>query len=90
MASKCTSEKQKLSRISRQRSDQSLKQLELPPIEVLKEGVAERYLGRKLTLDDYHATELANRISAGWAAFTKNKVALCDQKCHLPSPNEIV
>ena len=35
-------------------------------IEVLKEGVAERYLGRKLTLDHYHATELANRISAGW------------------------
>ena len=52
-------------------------------IEVLKEGAAERYLGRKLTLDHYHATELANRISAGWAAFTKHKVALCDQKCHL-------
>ena len=52
-------------------------------IEVLKEGVAERYLGRKLTLDNYHATELANRISAGWASFTKHKVALCDQKCHL-------
>ena len=52
-------------------------------IEVLKEGVAERYHGRKLTLDNYQATELANRISAGWASFTKHKVALCDQKCHL-------
>ena len=40
-------------------------------------------VGRKLTLDHYHATELANRISAGWASFTKHKVALCDQKCHL-------
>ena len=52
-------------------------------IEVLKEGEAERSLGRKLALDRYHATEPANRISAGWAAFTKHKVALCDQKCHL-------
>ena len=51
-------------------------------IEVLKEGVAERYLRRKLTLDHSHATELANRISAGWASFTKLKT-LCDQKCHL-------
>ena len=31
-------------------------------IEVLKEGVAEKYLGRKLTLDHYHATELANKF----------------------------
>ena len=41
-------------------------------IEVLKEGAAERYLGRKLTLDHHHATELANRISVGWVAFTKH------------------
>ena len=58
-------------------------------IEVLKEGVAERYLGRKLTLDHFHATELANRISAGWAAFTKHMVALWS-KVSSSSTNETV
>ena len=82
MDSKCTSGKRKFFRISRQKRPESLT-VGTTSIEVFKEGVAERYLGRKLTLDNYHATELANRISAGWASFTKHKVALCDQKCHL-------
>ena len=83
MDSGCISEKTKiLSNIPPDERPESLK-VGATSIEVLKEGVAERYLGRKLTLDHYHATELANRISPGWAAFTKHKVALCDQRCHL-------
>ena len=66
-ASKCISGKRKFFRISRQKSDPESLTVGTTSIEVLKEGVAERYLGRKLTLDNYHATELANRISAGWA-----------------------
>ena len=52
-------------------------------IKVLQVGESERYLGRKLSLDVYHETEIRNRISAGWAAFAKYKVALCNRACSL-------
>ena len=44
-------------------------------VKILKGG--ERYLGRKLALDEYHETEFRNRLSAGWASFMKNKDILC-------------
>ena len=48
-------------------------------VEVLKEGGHEKYLGRKLSVDEYHSTELDNRISMGWAAFFKFKGVLCNK-----------
>ena len=38
-------------------------------IEILSHEDSERYLGRKLSLGEYHMTELRNRISSAWAAF---------------------
>ena len=38
-------------------------------VEVLPFNGNTKYLGRKLTCDDYHKTELNNRISAGWRKF---------------------
>jgi hypothetical protein len=52
-------------------------------VQVLQDGEGERYLGRKLCLDSYHSIEISNRIAAGWAAFHKNKVALCNKSCRL-------
>eukprot|EP00959_Pyramimonas_sp_CCMP1952_P162851 3404481-Pyramimonas_sp.AAC.1 len=40
-------------------------------------------MGRKQTFDAYHETELTNRISAGWASFTKLKSVLCDRRLSL-------
>ena len=45
---------------------------------MLGNGCAERYLGRQLTINGYHETELANRIATGWRAFFKFKDALCN------------
>ena len=45
------------------------------------------YLGRKLAINHYHATELSNRIASGWAAFFKFKAALCDRQ--LPSKDRV-
>ena len=52
-------------------------------VEILKEGGAERYLGRKLTVDDYHGTEMSHRIEAGWKAFFKFKDTLCNRQLAL-------
>ena len=49
-------------------------------IRVLQEGEAEKYLGRKFSLDDYHNVELSHRIAAGWAAFRSLKHVLCDRR----------
>ena len=43
-------------------------------VDVLDTDMAEKYLGRKVCLGEYHQTELANRIRFAWAAFTKYKV----------------
>jgi hypothetical protein len=58
-------------------------------IHVLRADESERYLGRKLSLDAYHESELSNRVAAGWAAFHKYKTTLCNtshslaQRLHL-------
>ena len=36
---------------------------------VLAQSASERYLGRKLSLDDPHGAELDHRLAAGWAGF---------------------
>ena len=38
---------------------------------------AERYLGRKLSMGNYHEVEVRNRISAAWASFVYYKAELC-------------
>ena len=48
-------------------------------VEILDEAASEKYLGRKLSFNDTHETELANPIAAGWAAFHKNKSELCSK-----------
>ncbi|CAK0838060.1 unnamed protein product [Prorocentrum cordatum] len=52
-------------------------------VRALQRGEAEKYLGRKLTFDACHETELTNIISAGWASFTKLKSVLCDRRLPL-------
>ena len=37
-------------------------------VRALQQGESEKYLGRKLSLDDFHNTELTNRLAAGWAS----------------------
>ena len=44
---------------------------------------AEKYLGRKLCMAEYHECELANRIAAAWAAFMKFKEVLCNRRVKL-------
>ena len=43
---------------------------------ILGESEAERYLGRKLCLHECQATELKNRVAAGWAKFQSFKEEL--------------
>ena len=47
------------------------------PVSILDEHAAEKYLGRKLSLENMHEVELQNRLAAGWAAFHKYKGELC-------------
>ena len=56
-------------------------------VQVLQEGESEKYLGRKLSVDDYHHAELKNRLAMGWAAFFKLKGALCNR--HVPIKDRI-
>ena len=52
-------------------------------IQVVSATDAEKYLGRKLSLDRYHDTELANRVASGWACFFKYKCTLCNRRLSL-------
>lgn len=46
---------------------------------ILSETESEKYLGRKLCLEDSQQMELSNRIRAAWAAFHKHKRELCSK-----------
>jgi hypothetical protein len=46
-------------------------------VEVLGPEGTEKYLGRKLCLGDFQATELKNRLASGWAVFMSYKNELC-------------
>ena len=41
--------------------------------EVLAADGSTKYLGRKVSIVDSHATEFDNRIAAVWGAFSKHK-----------------
>jgi len=49
-------------------------------VAILNENESGRYLGRKLSLGDFHGTELRNRIAAGCASFSKYKAQLCNKR----------
>ena len=49
-------------------------------VEILSHSDAERYLGKKVCVNNLHTAELSNRISAAWYAFSKFKPALCSRK----------
>ena len=46
-------------------------------VTILDERASEKYLGRKLAFQSCQEVEIANRLAAGWAAFTKHKSELC-------------
>jgi len=46
-------------------------------LSILAPSDAERYLGRKLSMGNYHEVEVRNRISAAWASFVYYKAELC-------------
>ncbi|CAE8646981.1 unnamed protein product [Polarella glacialis] len=48
-------------------------------VEFLALGDNTMYLGRSLTLGDYHGTEIQHRISKGWNKFWSLKKTLCDR-----------
>ena len=54
-------------------------------VQVLQQGQSEKYLGRKLSLDNFHTCELQHRVASGWAAFSKFKGALCNRRIPLSS-----
>ena len=54
-------------------------------VAVIAEEESERYLGRKLSLQNPHEVELDNRLAAGWAAFHANKSELCSKFYSLSS-----
>jgi hypothetical protein len=48
-------------------------------VEVLRDGGSEKYLGRKLSVDDFRNVEFKNRVAMGWASFFKLEGALCNR-----------
>jgi|OM-RGC.v1.029336082 hypothetical protein len=56
-------------------------QLEDARVQVLTSEASERYLGGKFTVGAYHATELQNRIAAGWTTFTTFKSEMYSKRC---------
>ena len=46
-----------------------------------------KYLGRKLSVDDFRDTEFKNRLAMGWASFFKLKSTLCNK--HVPLKHRI-
>ena len=49
-------------------------------VDILPPDESEKYLGRKICIEEYHKTELRNRIAAAWAAFSQYKSELCNSK----------
>ena len=53
------------------------------PVKVAGAEDSERYLGRKLSITEFHETEFTNRLASAWSAFFKFKVCLCCRKVPL-------
>ena len=47
-------------------------------VQILTGDETEKYLGRKLSINDYHSVEMHNRLASGWACFFKFKDVLCN------------
>lgn len=52
-------------------------------VQLLQKGESEKHLGRTLSIEEYHSTELDNRFASGWAAFLKLKGGLCNRSVPL-------
>ena len=52
-------------------------------VKVVPRGGTEKYLGRKLSIDKLHETEVANRVATGWCAFRWLKDVLCNRSLPL-------
>ena len=52
-------------------------------VKVVGADDTEKYLGHKLSLSEFHATEFANRMASAWASFFKLKDVLCNRKVPL-------
>jgi len=52
-------------------------------VKTLSATESEKYLGKKLSMEDYHDVELANRIAASWGAFMRFKEVLCNNRLAL-------
>eukprot|EP00959_Pyramimonas_sp_CCMP1952_P098787 2065209-Pyramimonas_sp.AAC.1 len=54
-------------------------------VEILSTERSTKYLGRKLTLRDYHCIELSNRIAVGWWRVPPAPNELTNKRCPLHS-----
>ncbi|CAK0876937.1 unnamed protein product [Prorocentrum cordatum] len=52
-------------------------------VRVLQHGESEKYLGKKVSLDDVHGAEFGNRLASGWAAFHALKDFLCNKRLQI-------
>ena len=52
-------------------------------VEVLDPAASERYLGRQLAIEDYHSTELTNRIRCVGKPFSNSRMPFATGICHL-------
>jgi hypothetical protein len=58
-------------------------------VQLLGEGMAEQYLGRKLDLQDHSRIELRNRTSSARASFHAHKSELCGKSYHIRDKTEL-
>ena len=54
-------------------------------IDILHNDQSTKYLGRKLSLHNYHEYELSNRVAAGWAKFIQLRSELTNKRFSLHS-----
>ena len=50
---------------------------------ILNSGETTKYLGRKVSFEDYNSCEFDNRVAAAWGAFSRHKKELTDRRYQL-------
>ena len=71
-----------LSNLSRRRGRQAASKVDIggQSVAVLHHSDSTKYLGRKLTFDDHHNTEIDNRISTAWRKFNAMRDELTNRR----------
>ena len=71
-----------LSNLHRRRGCQATPKVDIGGeyVNVLHHNECAKYLGRKLTLDDYHTTEIDSRISTKWRKFNSMRSELTNRR----------